>query len=131
MLGRQGKRRRLRDPERTREVLLRAGFREVHRLGFRSAGLDTILAVTGVTKGALHHHFGSKKALGYAIEEVIASSLRDKWLLPIRSGRGPHRHVDRHSPGDIPSAGRGASRLSPEQPGSGDVSRGRTLPQVF
>ena len=90
MLGRQGKRRRLRDPERTREVLLRAGFREVHRLGFRSTGLDTILGVSGVAKGALYHHFGSKKALGYAIvEEVIASSLRDKWLLPFRSGVDP------------------------------------------
>ena len=90
MLDRQGRRRRLRDPERTREVLLRAGFREVHRLGFRSAGLDTILAVTGVTKGALYHPFSSKKALGNAIvEEVIASSLRDKWLLPFRSGVDP------------------------------------------
>ena len=89
MLDRQGRRRRLRDPECTREGLLRAGFREVHRLGFRSAGLDTIL-VTVVTKGALYHHFGSKKALGYAIvEEVIASSLRDKWLLPFRSGVDP------------------------------------------
>ena len=62
----------------------------MHRLGFRSAGLDTILAVTGVTKGALYHHFGSKKALGYAIvEEVIALSLRNKWLLPFRSGVDP------------------------------------------
>jgi TetR/AcrR family transcriptional regulator, transcriptional repressor for nem operon len=83
-------RKRKRDPERTREVLLQAGFREVHRLGFRSAGLDTILAVSGVTKGALYYHFGSKKVLGYAIvDEVIASSLRDKWLLPFSSDVDP------------------------------------------
>src|SRR5215469_3722363 len=90
MLHRQVRKRRLRDPERTRELLLQAGFHEVHRLGFRSAGLDTILAVTGVTKGALYYHFGSKKALGYAIvEEVIASSLREKWLRPFGSGADP------------------------------------------
>jgi len=90
MLNQQRRKRRLRDPVRTREVLLQAGFSEVHRLGFRSAGLDTILAVSGVTKGALYYHFGSKKALGYAIvEEVIASSLRDKWLLPFGSNMDP------------------------------------------
>jgi TetR/AcrR family transcriptional regulator, transcriptional repressor for nem operon len=86
----KGRKRRSRDPERTRKVLLQAAFREVHRSGFESTGLDTILAATGVTKGALYHHFRSKKALGYAIvEEVIAASLRDKWLRPFRNGGDP------------------------------------------
>ena len=86
----EGRKRRSRDPERTRELLLQAAFREVHKSGFQSTGLDTILAATGVTKGALYYHFGSKKALGYAIvEEVIAASLRDKWLRPFRSGADP------------------------------------------
>ena len=89
--------RKLRDPERTRKLLLQAAFREIHKSGFESAGLDTILAATGVTKGALYYHFASKKALGYAIvEEVIAASLRDKWLRPFHRGRRPHRHFDRH-----------------------------------
>jgi len=87
---RRGRKRRSRDPERTRKLLLQAAFREVHKSGFQSTGLDTILAATGVTKGALYYHFDSKKALGYAIvEEVIASSLRDKWLRPFRSGADP------------------------------------------
>jgi TetR/AcrR family transcriptional regulator, transcriptional repressor for nem operon len=90
MLKPQLRNRKPRNPERTREVLLQAGFHEVHRLGFRSAGLDAILAVSGVTKGALYYHFGSKKALGYAIvEEVIASNLRNKWLLPFRNSVDP------------------------------------------
>ena len=76
--------RRLRDPERTRERLLQAAFREVRRTGFRSAGINTILAATDVTKGALYHHFGSKEALGYAIvDEVIAELVRDRWLRPL------------------------------------------------
>ena len=74
-----------RDPERTRQRLLQAGFREVYRYGFQSAGLDAILAATNVTKGALYYHFESKDALGYAIiEEVIAKFPRDRWLLPLQ-----------------------------------------------
>jgi TetR/AcrR family transcriptional regulator, transcriptional repressor for nem operon len=86
----KGRKRRFRDPERTRTILLQAAFREVYRWGFQGAGLDTILAATGVTKGALYYHFGSKEALGYAIvKEVIATSTRQKWLRPLRSGGDP------------------------------------------
>jgi TetR/AcrR family transcriptional regulator, transcriptional repressor for nem operon len=79
-----------RDPERTRERLLHAASREVYKSGFQSAGLDRILASTGVTKGALYHHFKSKEGLGYAIvEDVIAPNLRDKWLAPLETGKDP------------------------------------------
>jgi TetR/AcrR family transcriptional repressor of nem operon len=89
LAARQGKRR-FRDPARTRERLLQAAFREVHRSGFQSAGIDTILAATNVTKGALYHHFDSKEALGYAIvEEVIAKLVRDRWLRPLLSDGQP------------------------------------------
>ena len=80
----------LRNPDRTRERLLHAASREVYRSGFQSAGLDRILASTGVTKGALYHHFKSKEGLGYAIvDEVIAPNLRSKWLLPLEMGEDP------------------------------------------
>jgi len=79
---------RLRDPERTRQRLLRAAFREVYRYGFQSAGIDTILAATDVTKGALYHHFKSKEALGYAIiEEVVAEMTGDRWLRPLQRSK--------------------------------------------
>ena len=84
MLGNIG-RRKSRDPERTRERLLKAGFREVYRSGFQSASIDTILAAANVTKGALYHHFESKEALGHAIiDEVVATFARDRWLLPLQ-----------------------------------------------
>jgi len=90
MLNAQGSKRRSRHPERTRQRLLQAAFREVYRSGFQGAGLDTILAATGVTKGALYHHFGSKEALGYAIvEEMVAPLPREKWLRPLREGKDP------------------------------------------
>ena len=86
MLRRPKAERRLRNPERTRERLLQAAFREVRRSGFQSAGIDTILAATNVTKGALYYHFDSKEALGYAIvDEIIAKLVRDRWLHPMLS----------------------------------------------
>jgi len=86
MLAAHEKKRRTRDPERTRERLLQAAFREIHRSGFQSAGIDTILAATNVTKGALYYHFESKEALGYAVvEEKIAKLTHDRWLRPMQS----------------------------------------------
>ena len=83
MLDKTGARK-FRDPEQTRERLLQAAFQEVRKTGFRGAGINTILAATNVTKGALYHHFGSKEALGYAIvDEVIAELVRDRWLRPL------------------------------------------------
>ncbi len=90
MLNAHDRKRRLRDPQRTRQRLLQAAFREVYRSGFQGAGLDTILAATGVTKGALYYHFGSKEVLGYAIvEEIVAALPRDKWLRPLQEGKDP------------------------------------------
>jgi TetR/AcrR family transcriptional repressor of nem operon len=79
----------LRDPEGTRQRLLQAAFREVYRYGFQSAGIDTILAGTTVTKGALYYHFESKDALGHAIiEEVVAEITKDRWLRPLGQSKG-------------------------------------------
>ena len=90
MLAGHEEKRRFRNPERTRERLLQAAFREVHRTGFQSAGIDSILAATNVTKGALYYHFESKEALGYAIvEEIIAKTVRDRWLRPMLGNGQP------------------------------------------
>jgi TetR/AcrR family transcriptional regulator, transcriptional repressor for nem operon len=90
MLRTQAKTPKLRDPERTRKRLLQAAFREVHRSGFQGAGIDTILAATNVTKGALYHHFDGKEALGYAIvDEVVAKIVHDGWLHPLLGSGEP------------------------------------------
>jgi TetR/AcrR family transcriptional regulator, transcriptional repressor for nem operon len=79
-----------RDPEGTRERLLQAGVREVHKSGFQSASIDAILAAANVTKGALYYHFDSKETLGYAIvEEKIAKLTSDRWLRPMLSEGEP------------------------------------------
>lgn len=69
-----------RQPDRTRQTLLGCAFDEIYRSGFRAASLDAILDSSGVTKGALYHHFGSKTALGYAVvEEVVRPWVEAAW----------------------------------------------------
>jgi AcrR family transcriptional regulator len=65
-----------RDLERTRERLLQAAFREVHRSGFQSAGIDAILAATNVTKGALYYHFDGKEAWDLPSSKRRSQNLR-------------------------------------------------------
>ncbi len=69
-----------RQPDLTRQQLVEAAFNEIHRNGFRAASLDAILSETGVTKGALYHHFHSKSDLGYAVvDEVIRPFVEENW----------------------------------------------------
>lgn len=78
------------DPETTRQALLDAAFNEIYMHGYRSAGLDAILAAAGVTKGALYHHFGSKQGLGYAVvEERVKPLVRDRYIYPFREAEDP------------------------------------------
>ena len=75
--------RRIRQPDVTRQKILRAAFPEIYRHGFQAASLDAILGEAGVTKGALYHHFPSKAALGHAVvDEVITGFLLQRWSLP-------------------------------------------------
>ncbi len=68
-------------PEETREKILIAAFSEMHRVGFQAASIQNILKSTGLTKGALYHHFPNKNALGYAvIDEIISESVREVWI---------------------------------------------------
>jgi len=69
-----------RTPDATRQKLLERAFEEIHRHGFRSASVDSILADAGVTKGALYHHFENKAELGYAVvEEVVRPWMEETW----------------------------------------------------
>lgn len=75
---------RQRCPEATRLRLLDAAHREMYEYGYQAASLDRILADTGLTKGALYHHFGTKQRLGIAVvEEVVGARLRREWIEPV------------------------------------------------
>ncbi len=77
-------------PDATRLKLLEAAFSEIHRNGFQAASLAQILSDTGLTKGALYHHFPDKKALGLAvIEEAIRPRLSSIMFDPLRDTDRP------------------------------------------
>ena len=79
-MARSNTHKRRREPDVTREKLLRAAFEEIYRRGYQSASLDTILAKARVTKGALYHHFPDKAALGRAVvDEVVSGLLLRRW----------------------------------------------------
>jgi AcrR family transcriptional regulator len=74
--------------------LLQAAFDEIHRRGFQAASVDAILARTGVTKGALYHHFPTKTHLGYAVvEEVIRQRILRRWGHDLQAGEDPITHL--------------------------------------
>lgn len=79
-----------RHPDLTRDKLLQSAFCEIHRQGFQAASLSQILSDTGLTKGALYHHFPTKQALGLAvIDEVIAGRLDRLIFRPLRESTRP------------------------------------------
>ena len=65
-----------RDPERTRQRILRAARREFVAKGFAGARVDAIARAASVNKRMLYHYFGDKEALFRAIlREGIATNL--------------------------------------------------------
>lgn len=70
--------------------MLEAAHREMYEFGFQGASLKRILANTGLTKGALYHHFKTKQAVGIAVvEEVIGARLRREWIEPVLEAPAP------------------------------------------
>jgi len=79
-------------PENAREALLDAAFDLMYLHGFRATGIEAILATSGVSKGALYHHFGNKTGLGYAvIEERVRPLVRERYLDPFKESDDPPR----------------------------------------
>ena len=79
-----------RKPDRTRRAILEAAFQEIYRHGYQGMRLDDVLAATGLTKGALYHHFPNKQALGYAVvDEIIRGFVHQLWLQPLAESPDP------------------------------------------
>jgi AcrR family transcriptional regulator len=69
-----------------------AAFLEIYRNGFQAASLENILAHTGVTKGALYHHFPDKDDLGLAVmRETVRELTLSHWVWPLQ---GPGDPID-------------------------------------
>src|SRR5260370_42390668 len=79
-----------RSPENTRQRILDAAFDEFYKNGFQGGSLNRIVNEAGTTKGAVFHHFKSKKDLGYAVvREVIHPRFKQQWSDPLANSTDP------------------------------------------
>jgi AcrR family transcriptional regulator len=82
--------------ETTRQLILRTAFQEFYRYGFQGGSLNRIVEETGLTKGALFHHFASKQELGYAVvDEVIWPRFKETWIDPLERSEDPIKDAKR------------------------------------
>lgn len=52
--------------------------------GYHATGMHDVMRTAGVTGGALHHHFPTKRALGLAvIRERVAQAVAETWIAPV------------------------------------------------
>lgn len=80
----------LKQVDNTRDRILDAAFGEIHRHGFQAASIANILAKTGLTKGALYHHFPAKHDLGLAVvDEIIHAGMQAMVFDPLRDSDDP------------------------------------------
>ena len=90
----QSTRRRKNDPAGVRGRILDAAFELFQRQGYNATSVHEIAAAAGVTGGALHHHFPTKKAIGLeVIDERVTFALQKLWLEPVRSSPDPRGAV--------------------------------------
>ena len=76
--------RRRNDPQGLRARVLDAAAELFQARGYHGATMHEVAAAAGVTGGAMHHHFPSKKALGLAvIRERVARAVREAGMEPV------------------------------------------------
>lgn len=74
------------DPEAMRRRVLDAAAAAFQSHGYHSTSTHDIMRQAGVTGGALHHHFPTKKALGLAvIRDRVGRAVEETWVEPIRT----------------------------------------------
>lgn len=78
------RKKRTNDPEGMRRRVLDVAEESFQARGYHASSLGDLMAAAGVTGGALHHHFPTKKALALAvIEERVAEAVRKTWIDPV------------------------------------------------
>jgi AcrR family transcriptional regulator len=74
------------DPEAMRRRVLDVAAAAFQKRGYHSTSTHDIMREAGVTGGALHHHFPTKKALGLAvIRDRVAQAVEQTWIEPMRT----------------------------------------------
>ena len=91
-----GPQRGTRNPQRTRQRILQAAFKEFAAKGFAGARVDNIARRASINKRMLYHYFGDKEALfrevlRRKIEQRQAIAAAGQLLEHIRQDGFPHR----------------------------------------
>lgn len=78
------------NPDKTCDRILQAAFKEIYVHGFQAASLNKILKNVNHTKGALYHHFPSKKRLGLCvIDQIISAQIYSFFMAPLEKVDDP------------------------------------------
>src|SRR5690242_8641194 len=73
------------DPVGLRNNVLDAAARSFQASGFNATSNGDLMRMAGVTGGALHHHFPTKKSLALAvIGERVAAEITETWIMTVR-----------------------------------------------
>ena len=76
------------NPEGLRARLLDTAAQLFQERGYHATGMREIMTVSGVSSGALHHHFPTKDSLGLAvIADRVAPTVRETWIDPVRNSK--------------------------------------------
>ncbi len=87
-------RKRTNDPEGLRNKVLDVAEASFQARGYHASALGEMMATAGVSGGALHHHFSTKKALTLAvIEERVAGAVEDTWIAPVQGANSAREGV--------------------------------------
>jgi AcrR family transcriptional regulator len=74
------------NPEGLRARVLDAAARLFQARGYHATGMREVMQASGISSGALHHHFPTKDALALAvITERVAPVVRESWIDPVRT----------------------------------------------
>lgn len=84
------------DPQGLRVRILDSATRLFQERGYHATGMRDVMRDTGVSSGALHHHFPTKDALALAvITDRVAPIVREAWIDPVRCGPSLSKAVAR------------------------------------
>jgi AcrR family transcriptional regulator len=79
----------------TRAALLASGRALFAAHGFAGTAREDVVARAGVTRGALHHHFGTKQQLFAAVFETLEQELATRIATAAMAGRDPFDQLRR------------------------------------
>jgi len=82
--------------ENPRQRILEAAAAIIHKHGYQGMSIGDLLKDLGISKGALYHHFSSKREIGYAVlDEICAPAMDSDWQT-VFTARDPLAEMERY-----------------------------------